>query len=132
MAFSPTGTAMSSARFEVADTLAPIYRGGSVITGSPTQLSLNFDDNINTTGVLASYFAVTVNTTISRSIVGIAISGTTITLTLDIAIANAQNVIVTYTSPADAIPTIENAGIRDAIGNKTATFTSTRLDNSVP
>jgi hypothetical protein len=127
MAFSPTGTAMSSARFEVADTLAPIYRGGSVITGSPTQLSLNFDDNINTTGVLASYFAVTINTTISRSIVGIAISGTTITLTLDTAITNNQNVIVTYTSPGDT-----NAGIRDAIGNKTATFTTARLDNSVP
>jgi hypothetical protein len=127
MVVSPTGTAMAAAIFTVTaapDTQAPGFTGGSVNTSSPTQITLNFDETIDGTGVLATSFAVSVNT-VSRSITNISISGTTITLTLSSAVSAGQTVDFTYTSPGDS------TSIKDAAGNKTATITSTRLTNSV-
>jgi hypothetical protein len=126
MVVSPTGTAMASAIFTVTslDTQAPGFTGGSVNTSSPTQLTLNFDESIDGTGVLATSFAVLVNSS-SRSITGIAISGTTITLTLSSAVTTGQTVDFTYTSPGDS------TSVKDAAGNKTATITATRLTNNV-
>jgi uncharacterized repeat protein (TIGR02059 family) len=126
MVVSPTGTAMAAAIFTVTvlDTQAPGFTGGSVNTSSPTLLTLNFDETIDGTGVLASSFAVLVNG-VSRSITGISISGTNIILTLSSAVSAGQTVDFTYTSPGDS------TSIKDAAGNKTATITSTRLTNSV-
>jgi uncharacterized repeat protein (TIGR02059 family) len=126
MVVSPTGTAMAAQIFTVTalDTQAPGFTGGSVNTSSPTQLTLNFDETIDGTGVLATYFAVLVNGT-SRAISSISISGTNITLTLASAVSATQTVDFTYTSPGDS------TSIKDAAGNKTATITSTRLTNNL-
>jgi trimeric autotransporter adhesin len=126
MVVSPTGTAMAAQIFTVTtlDTQAPGFTGGSVNTSSPTLLTLNFDETIDGTGVLASSFAVSVNGT-NRSITGISISGTNITLTLSSAVATGQTVDFTYTSPNSS------ASVKDAAGNKTATITSTRLTNNL-
>ena len=127
MVVSPTGTAMASAIFTVTtlDTQAPGFTGGSVNTSSPTLLTLNFDESIDGTGVSASSFAVLINGSTNRSITGIAISGTTITLTLSSAVTTGQTVDFTYTSPG------HSASVKDAAGNKTATITSTRLTNNL-
>jgi len=122
--FSPTGSAMASQIFTVEDTQAPGFTGGSVNTSTPTQLTLNFDETLDGTGVLATSFAVTVNT-ISRSITAIAFSGTTITLTLSSAVTSGQSVAFTYTSPGDA------TSVKDAIGNKTPSITTTALTNTL-
>jgi uncharacterized repeat protein (TIGR02059 family) len=126
MVVSPTGTAMAAQIFTVTvvDTQAPGFTGGSVNTSSPTLLTLNFDETIDGTGVLASSFAVLVNGT-SRAISSISISGTNITLTLASAVSATQTVDFTYTSPGDS------TSIKDAVGNKTATITSTRLTNNL-
>jgi uncharacterized repeat protein (TIGR02059 family) len=124
--FSPTGSAMAAAIFTVTvlDTQAPGFTGGSVNTSSPTQLTLNFDETIDGTGVLASSFAVSVAGA-NRAITGISISGTNITLTLASAVSAGQTVEFTYTSPGDS------TSVKDAIGNKTATIASTRLTNNL-
>ena len=126
MVVSPTGTAMAAQIFTVTtlDTQAPGFTGGSVNTSSPTLLTLNFDETIDGTGVLASSFAVSVNGT-NRSITGISISGTNITLTLSSAVSAGQTVQFTYTSPNSS------ASVKDATGNKTATITLTGLTNSL-
>jgi uncharacterized repeat protein (TIGR02059 family) len=126
MVVSPTGTAMAAQIFTVTtlDTQAPGFTGGSVNTSSPILLTLNFDETIDGTGVLAASFAVLVNGT-SRAITGISISGTSITLTLASAVSATQTVDFTYTSPGDS------TSIKDAAGNKTATITSTRLTNNL-
>jgi hypothetical protein len=124
--FSPTGSAMAAQIFTVTvvDTQAPGFTGGSVNTSTPTQLTLNFDETIDGTGVLATSFAVSVNT-VSRSITNISISGTTITLTLSSAVSAGQSVQFTYTSPGDS------TSVKDAAGNKTATIALTGLTNSL-
>jgi uncharacterized repeat protein (TIGR02543 family) len=126
MVVSPTGTAMAAQIFTVTvpDTQAPGFTGGSVNTSSPTLLTLNFDETIDGTGVLASSFAVSVNGS-NRTINSISISGTTITLTLSSAVTAGQTVEFTYTSPNSS------ASIKDAAGNRTATITSRALTNSV-
>jgi uncharacterized repeat protein (TIGR02059 family) len=126
MVVSPTGTAMAAQIFTVIvlDSQAPSFTGGSVNTSSPTQLTLNFDESIDGTGVLASSFAVSVNGS-NRTINSISISGTTITLTLSSAVTAGQTVEFTYTSPGDS------TSVKDATGNKTATITSTRLTNNL-
>jgi hypothetical protein len=108
----------------VVDTQAPGFTGGSVNTSTPTQLTLNFDETIDGTGVLATSFAVLVAGT-NRAITAIAISGTTIVLTLASAVSAGQSVDFTYTSPNSS------ASVKDAAGNKTATITSTRLTNNL-
>jgi hypothetical protein len=55
----------------------------------------------------------------------IAISGSTITLTLSSAVTTGQAVLFTYTSPDDS------TSIQDAAGNKTATITATALSNTL-
>jgi hypothetical protein len=124
--FSPTGSAMAAAIFTVTvlDTQAPGFTGGSVNTSSPTQLTLNFDETIDGTGVLASSFAVSVAGA-NRAITGISISGTTITLTLASAVSAGQSVQFTYTSPGDS------TSVKDAAGNKTTTIALTGLTNSL-
>jgi hypothetical protein len=126
MVFSPTGSAMAAQIFTVTvvDTQAPGFTGGSVNTSTPTQLTLNFDETIDGTGVLATSFAVSVAGT-NRAITGISISGTTITLTLASAVSKDQEVLFTYTSPNSS------ASIKDALGNRTATITSRGLTNNV-
>jgi hypothetical protein len=126
MVVSPTGTALAAQIFTVTalDTQAPGFTGGSVNTSTPTQLTLNFDEAIDGTGVGAASFAVLVGGT-NRAITGITISGTTITLTLSSAVTTGQTVDFTYTSPGDS------TSIKDAAGNKTATITSTRLTNNL-
>jgi uncharacterized repeat protein (TIGR02059 family) len=87
-------------------------------------LTLNFDESIDGTGVVATSFAVLVAGS-NRAITAISISGTTITLTLASAVSATQTVDFTYTSPGDS------TSIKDAAGNKTATITATRLTNNL-
>jgi uncharacterized repeat protein (TIGR02059 family) len=126
MVFSPTGSAMASAIFTVTvvDTQAPGFTGGSVNTSSPTQLTLNFDEDIDGTGVEFGDFAVTVAGA-NRSITAISISEKSITLTLESGVSKDQEVFFTYTSPGN------EKSIKDALGNKTATITSTQLINNI-
>jgi hypothetical protein len=126
MVFSPTGTAMASQIFTVItpDVRAPAFLSGNVNTSSPTQLTLNFDESIANSGLLASAFGVSV-AGIPRSVSSITISGTTITLTLASAVTTGQAVVFTYTSPGDS------TSIQDAAGNKSATITATALTNTL-
>ena len=126
MVVSPTGTAMAAQIFTVTvvDTQAPGFTGGSVNTATKNEITLNFDETIDGTGVLATSFAVSVAGT-NRAITGISISGTTIVLTLASAVTAGQTVEFTYTSPNSS------ASVKDAAGNKTATITSRGLTNNV-
>ena len=126
MVFSPTGTAMASGIFTVisTDTRAPAFLSGNVNTSSPTQITLSFDETLKNSGLLANAFGVSVAST-SRQIDSIAISGTTITITLASAVTTGQSVVFTYTSPDDT------TSIQDVAGNKTATITATAISNTL-
>jgi hypothetical protein len=127
MVVSPTGTAMAAQIFTVTaapDTQAPGYISGSVNTSTKNEITLNFDETIDGTGVLATSFAVSVNG-LNRTIDSISISGSNIILTLSSAVSAGQTVDFTYTSPNSS------ASVKDAAGNKTATITSTRLTNNL-
>jgi uncharacterized repeat protein (TIGR02059 family) len=126
MVFSPTGTAMASQIFTVttSDTRAPSYLSGNVNTSAPTQITLNFDESLASSGVAASAFGVSV-AGVSRSVSSVSISGSTITLTLASAVSTGQAVLFTYTSPGDS------TSIQDAAGNRSVTITATALTNTL-
>ncbi len=126
MVFSPTGTAMASQVFTVIqpDTRAPAFLSGNVNTSTPTQINLNFDENLTATSTAPGAFGVSV-AGVTRSVSTVTISGTTITLTLSSAVTTGQAVVFTYTNPGDA------TSIQDAAGNKTATITATALANTL-
>jgi hypothetical protein len=126
MVFSPTGTAMALQIFTVVtgDTRAPSFLSGNVNTSAPTQITLSFDENLASSGVLPAAFGVSVagaTATVSTA----TISGTTVTLTLGSAVSAGQAVLFTYTSPADS------TSLQDAAGNKSATITATALANTL-
>ena len=126
MVFNPNGTAMASQIFTVitADTTAPSFLIGNVNTSSPTQITLTFNESLANSGIAPTAFSVLVGGA-GRSVSTVAISGTTVTLTLASAVTTGQAVYFTYTNPSDA------SAIQDAAGNKTATITSTALINTL-
>ena len=126
MVFSPTGTAMASQIFTVitSDVRAPAYLSGNINTSVPTQVTLNFDENLASSGISASAFGVSV-AGLSRTVNSVSISGSTITLTLASAVSTGQTVLFTYTSPGDS------TSIQDAAGNKTGTIVATALTNTL-
>jgi uncharacterized repeat protein (TIGR02059 family) len=85
---------------------------------------LTFNESLANSGIAPTAFSVLVGGA-GRSVSTVAISGTTVTLTLSSAVTTGQAVYFTYTNPSDA------TAIQDAAGNKTATITSTALINTL-
>src|SRR5205823_3225668 len=97
---------------------------------SGTTFTLQFDEPLNAGSVPAtSAFAVTMNaggSPSSNSVTGVAVSGSTVTLTLGTAVAGFQSASVAYTQPG-------SNRLADLAGNETGAFTKTvALDTTPP
>jgi uncharacterized repeat protein (TIGR02059 family) len=117
----------------------PVTNASSVDTRDPsfvsattnsagTTVTLTYSEALSATTAGASDFAVTVGG-VSRSVSSVAVSGSTVVLTLSSAVGAGQSVSVAYTDPTGGNDT--NA-LQDAAGNDAATLAATSVTNSVP
>ncbi len=101
------------------DTTAPTLSSAAV-NSAGKQLILQFDEQISSTTASASNFAVTVAGA-SRSVSSVAVTSSTVVLTLASAVSPGQSVSVAYTAPSSDSST-SNAAIQDSSGNDAASF----------
>ena len=111
-----------SAVADEADEIAPVLSSATV---NETVLTLAWSETLDAASEpAAGAFTVTVGTA-GRTVSGVAVSGSAVTLTLASAVAADETVRVGYAEPADA----EAARVRDAAGNAAAGFTGQAVTN---
>jgi len=108
----------------VADLTSPILQSGAV-DAAGTSLTLTYDEALGSTTAAASTFTVNVAGS-ARTVSGVAVSGSTVVLTLASAVGQGQAVTVAYAAPASSALTTNNA-IQDSSGNDAVSFTSTAI-----
>jgi uncharacterized repeat protein (TIGR02059 family) len=108
----------------VTDTAAPLAQSAAVDTAG-TSLTLTYNETLNSTTAAAGDFAVRVGGS-PRSVTGVAVSGSTVVLTLSPAVQRSEAVTVAYAAPTPNSATSNNA-IQDSVGNDAASFASTAL-----
>jgi uncharacterized repeat protein (TIGR02059 family) len=109
----------------VADVTAPVLQSGAVNTAG-TSLTITYNEALNSTTAVAGDFAVRVGGS-PRSVTGVAVSGSTVVLTLSPAVQRSEVVTVAYVAPASNAATTNNA-IQDSVGNDAISFSATALD----
>lgn len=108
------------------DTTPPVFASASV---NGTTLTMTYDSTLDATNLPATTdFVVTVGGA-GRVINAVAVSGTTVTLTLAVAVLAGETVTVRYTDPSAANDT--NA-VQDLAGNDAATFSAVNATNNTP
>lgn len=113
----------------VIDTTVPTFTSAAT-NSSGTKVILTYDSTLHTTTAGMTDFTVQVG---GQTVVvsGVAISSSTVELTLASAITNGQTVTVAYTAPASN-STTSNSAVQDSSGNDAASLTTTTVTNSVP
>ena len=107
------------------ETTAPSVSSASV---NESVLTITFSENLAEPQLPAtSTFAVTVGGN-NRSVSTVAISGSVVTLTLASAVSSHDQVTVGYTAPTNEA----TAGLQDANGNYTASFSGQNVTNNTP
>ena len=111
------------------DTTPPTFSSALVTAAAPKSLVITFSEALDTGSVpAASAFTVKVGGTAEGTPTDVSISGSTVTLTLAIALdAGQTNVTVDYTNPGTA-----NDPLKDASDNEVATFTNQAVTNNAP
>ena len=110
-------------RLADADDAAPALSSASV---DGTTLTLIFGEALHAGSAPASSsFAVTVGGS-ARTVEAATISGSTVTLTLSSAVSSVETVTVGYTAPTEP----EAAALRDAAGNRVASFADAQVTNA--
>jgi uncharacterized repeat protein (TIGR02059 family) len=119
---TPVDVSVSGFSFGV-DTTAPTFSSAATNT-SGTTITLTYSEALSATTAAGSDFAVLVGG-VSRSVSGVAVSGSTVVLTLaSPAVESGQSVSVAYAQPAGS-----NA-VKDANGNKTSSLSATSVTNN--
>jgi uncharacterized repeat protein (TIGR02059 family) len=108
----------------VTDTAAPVVQSAAVDTAG-TSLTLTYNETLNSTTAATGDFAVRVGGSV-RSVTGVAVSSSTVVLTLLPAVQRNEVVTVAYAAPASNAASTNNA-IQDSVGNDAVSFTSTAL-----
>ena len=110
-------------RLTDADDTAPVLAGATV---DGATLTLTFGEALDEASAPApATFAVTVGGS-ARTVEAAAISDSTVTLTLSSAVSSAETVTVGYTVPTEP----EAAALRDAAGNRVASFADAPVTNA--
>ncbi len=109
----------------VTDTAAPVVQSAAVDTAG-TNLTITYNEALNATTAASGDFAVRVGGS-SRSVTGVAVSGSTVVLTLSPAVERNEVVTVAYAAPTPNSATSNNA-VQDSVGNDAASFSSSALD----
>ena len=117
-----TALSPASASVTPADTIAPVYSLAAVNTAG-TVLTLTYDEALNATTAATTDFVVKV-ATVERTVSSVAVSGSTVQLTLASVVGIGQAVTVAYTAPTTNSATSNNA-IQDSAGNDAVSFTAT-------
>ena len=118
---NPVTTALTVRLLDV-DEVAPTLASAAV---DAAVLVLTWDEALHESSVpVAGAFAVTVGSA-PRGVAGVAVAGSTVTLTLAAPVTAADTVTVSYTVPADAAA----ARIEDAAGNAAAGFSGRAVSN---
>ena len=112
-------------RLQDVDDIAPVLSSATV---NETVLTLAWSEPLDVASQpAAGAFTVTVGTA-GRTVNGVAVSGSAVTLTLASAVAAGETVTVSYTVPAEA----DAARIEDAAGNDAAGLTGHAVTNETP
>ena len=104
---------------------APAFLSAATSTDGNTVL-LNYNETLSSTTAAASVFTVTTDGS-ANAVTAVAISGSTVELTLTDTVKNEQTVTVAYSDPSGAN---DNNAIQDKAGNDAATLSSTAVTNN--
>jgi len=96
------------------DNVSPVFQSAAV-SGDKTKVVLIYNETLSATTAPTSAFVVQVNGS-TRSVTGVATSGSTVELTLASSVGIGQTVTVQYTAPTVNTATTNNA-IQDSAGN---------------
>ncbi|MGA1655949.1 MAG: LamG-like jellyroll fold domain-containing protein, partial [Ilumatobacteraceae bacterium] len=107
------------------DTTAPTFQSGSV-NAAGTQLTLTYSEALSATTAATSAFVVK-NVNIPNTVTAVAVSGSTVVLTLRETIYSGQTVTVAYTDPTAGN---DANAIQDSTGNDAATLSATSVTNN--
>jgi len=110
----------------VPDTTAPAYLSAAT-SADGTKVVLTYNETLSATTAALAQFAVQVAGA-TRSISSVAVSGSTVQLTLSSAITYGQSVTVAYSDPSASNDT---SALQDASGNDAATLAATAVTNAV-
>ncbi len=114
----------------VVDSLGPTFVSAAT-NSDGTKVVLTFSESLHATTAASSAFAVNVGGT-ARPVSAVAVSASTVELTLASAISSGDAVTVTYTAPASNDATT-NSAVQDALGNDAAPITTAAtVTNNVP
>lgn len=102
------------------DTTPPTFSSAVVSNAAPTQIVLTMSETLAAVTPAASAFAVSGGKTVST----VAVSGSTVTLTVSSAYTYGDTITVTYTKPG-------TSPLQDAAGNQTASFGPSSVTNSI-
>ncbi|MCH1499753.1 MAG: heparin lyase I family protein, partial [Akkermansiaceae bacterium] len=108
------------------DTTAPTFSSAATSTDG-IKVILTYNESLSSTTASASDFLVEVDG-VTAIISGVAISGSTVELTLGSAISSGQSVTVAFTDPTS---NNDSNAIQDTSGNDAATLSTTTVSNQV-
>ena len=111
----------------ITDVTAPV-RQSAVVNAAGTSLTLTYNEALGSTTAATGDFVVRVGGS-SRSVTGVAVSGSTVVLTLSPAVQQNEEVTVAYTAPASNASATNNA-IQDSVGNDAVSFTALAVTNN--
>ena len=111
----------------ITDVTAPV-RQSAVVNAAGTSLTLAYNEALGSTTAATGDFVVRVGGS-SRSVTGVAVSGSTVVLTLSPAVQQNEEVTVAYTAPASNASATNNA-IQDSVGNDAVSFTALAATNN--
>lgn len=108
----------------VADVTAPGLQSAAVNTAGTT-LTLTYNEALGATTAVAGDFTVNVGSA-TRTVSSVAVSGSTVLLTLASAVGQGESVTVAYVAPASSALSSNNA-IQDSVGNDAVSFTASAV-----
>ena len=111
----------------ITDVTAPV-RQSAVVNAAGTSLTLTYNEALGSTTAATGDFVVRVGGS-TRSVTGVAVSGSTVVLTLSPVVQQNEEVTVAYTAPASNASATNNA-IQDSVGNDAVSFTALAATNN--
>jgi hypothetical protein len=110
-----------------ADTTAPTYSSSS-ISSDGLSLTLTYSESLSATTATPANFVVTLNSTETRTVSSVSISGSSALLALGTRIESGQSIAVTYTDPTGGN---DANAIQDLWGNDAITFSNQSITNTL-
>lgn len=120
-----TSQIATPASVALADTTSPSFSSASV-NATGTKVILTYSEALSATTAATSAFAVTVGG-VSRSVSSVAVSGSTIELTLASAVGQSESVTVAYSDPTAGN---DSSAVQDSAGNDAASLSATSVTNN--